>query len=192
MNHHLSIQNPTTLSYSTMDNNNRTNRHNSPLSVKPPPKIALLFLTNTNHHHPILWKRFLDASPPNRYTIYAHPSCAFIALRQSSRATAKHPRAGSPFRQTSLPTQCHPTVVLPVRSYTVIRSLTMPVNRPQWAEQLTRDTWGALVKKTCEECHWKEGWIGTLFRRGWILFCATNPTRITATSGFRGMVLRIE
>lgn len=51
---------------------------------------------------------------------------------------------------------------------------------------------GALVKKTCEECHWKEGWIGTLFRRGWILFCATNPTRITATSGFRGRVLRIE
>ena len=108
MNHHLSIQNPTTLSYSTMDNNNRTNRHNSPLSVKPPPKIALLFLTNTNHHHPILWKRFLDASPPNRYTIYAHPSCASIALRQSSRATAKKPVRGVRFAKYPCPPNAIP------------------------------------------------------------------------------------
>ena len=79
------------------------------LSLHPmPPKIALLFLTNTNHHHPILWKRFLDASPPNRYTIYAHPSCASIALRQSSRATAKKPVRGVRFAKYPCPPNAIP------------------------------------------------------------------------------------
>ena len=167
--------------------------HSTQCPPKSPSASSPTPTTTTNHHHPIQWKRFLDAFPPYPSTpstpappvLPTHYAIFLVPLPNT-------PRAGSPFRQTSLPTQCHPTVVLPVRSYTVIRSLTMPVNRPQWAEQLTRDTWGALVKKTCEECHWKEGWIGTLFRRGWILFGATNPTRITATSGFRGMVLRIE
>jgi len=56
-----------------------------------PPKVALLFLTDTDHHHPILWKRFLAASPPDHFTIYAHPSCVSAATTTPSKAFRKLP-----------------------------------------------------------------------------------------------------